>query len=98
MTFRFCDEGDYGVGWITSERVARTSHALAVEGRVWLVDPVRWDDALDRARLLGEPSGVIQLLDRHNRDCAAIASKLGVPLLRVPDRLDQPVQRDAERR
>ena len=34
---------------------------------------------------LGEPAGVVQLLDRHNRDCAAVAAELGVPHLVVPD-------------
>ena len=92
MTFRFCDEGDYGFGWITDERVPRTSHALSVDGRVWLIDAARWADALERARSLGEPAGVIQLLDRHNRDCATIASELGVPMLRVPDRLESPFE------
>ena len=92
MTFRYCDESDYGFGWIAEERVARTSHALAVEGRVWLFDAVLWPDALERARSLGEPAAVIQLLDRHNRDCAAVAAQLGVPHLRVPDRVDAPVE------
>jgi hypothetical protein len=92
LTFRFCDESDYGFGWIPHERLVRTSHALAVEGRVWLVDVVVWPDALERARSLGEPAGVIQLLDRHNRDCADVAAQLGVPHLRVPDRLDAPLQ------
>ena len=92
MTFRFCDESDFGFGWIAQERIARTSHALAADGRVWLVDPVRWPDAIDRARTLGEPVGVIQLLDRHSRDCAAIASELDVALLRVPERLDAPFE------
>jgi hypothetical protein len=59
---------------------------------VWLIDPVRWPDALERARSLGEPAGVVQLLDRHNRDCSAIASELDVPLLRVPERLDAPLE------
>ena len=92
MTFRLCDESDFGFGWITDERLPRTSHALAVDGRVWLVDPLLWPEALERVRSLGEPAGVIQLLDRHNRDCAAIASELGVPLLRVPERLDAPFE------
>ncbi len=92
MTFRFCDESDDGFGWIAEERVARTSHALAVDGPIWLVDPVLWPDALERARGLGEPAGVIQLLDRHNRDCADIAAQLGVPHLRVPDRVDAPLE------
>ena len=92
MTFRFVDESDDGFGWIVEERVARTSHALAVDGRVWLVDAVLWPDALERARALGEPAGVVQLLDRHNRDCAEIAAELGVPHLRVPDRVDAPLE------
>jgi hypothetical protein len=92
LTFRFCDESDYGFGWIPHERLVRTSHALAVEGRVWLVDALLWPDALERARSLGEPAGVIQLLDRHSRDCADVAAQLGVPHLRVPDRLDAPFQ------
>ena len=63
----------------------RTSHALLVDGKVWLVDPVAFDEALDRAAGLGEIAGVLQLLDRHNRDCAPLAERFGVPLLKVPD-------------
>lgn len=58
----------------------RASHALAVEGRVWLVDPVDAPELEARIRLLGEPAGVVQLLDRHGRDCAAWAARLGVPM------------------
>ena len=64
--------------------MTRTSHALAADGRVWLVDPVLWPEALERASSLGDPAGVLQLLDRHNRDSAAIAQQLGVPHLVVP--------------
>ena len=92
MTFRFCDETDGAFGWIADQRLARTSHALEVDGRVWLVDAVLWPDALARAHALGEPAGVIQLLDRHNRDCADVAAQLGVPHLRVPDRIDAPLE------
>jgi hypothetical protein len=35
-------------------------------------------------RALGEPAGVLQLLNRHNRACAAFAERLGVPHHRVP--------------
>jgi hypothetical protein len=65
--------------------MTRTSHALAAAGKVWLIDPVDWSDAIDRALALGEPAGVLQLLDRHNRDCAALAERLDVPLLVAPD-------------
>ena len=81
--FRFCDEGDYGFGWIAEEKLRRASHALAADGRVWLVDPVEWPEAEDRARSLGDIAGVVQLLDRHNRDAAAIAQRLGIPHLRL---------------
>ena len=33
---------------------------------------------------LGPPAGVIQLLDRHNRDCAEIASASGRPSQAAP--------------
>jgi hypothetical protein len=88
MMFGFCDDlGPDGFGWIVEEAMTRTSHALAADGRVWLVDALDWPEAIDRALGLGEPAGVIQLLDRHNRDCAALAERLGVPLLVVPDAL-----------
>ncbi len=88
MTFRFCDDlGAHGFGWIADEAMARTSHALAAEARVWLVDPVAWPDAIDRARTLGEPAGVIQLLDRHGRDCAALAARLRIPHVVAPAEL-----------
>jgi hypothetical protein len=88
MTFRFCDErGARGFSWIVEERATRTSHALAADGRVWLIDALDWPDAVERARGLGDPAGVIQLLDRHNRDCSALASRLAVPHVLVPDEL-----------
>ena len=66
-------------GWIQEDRAQRTSHALAADGRVWLFDVVD-DPELDaRVRELGEPAAVVQLLDRHNRDCAAVAQRLGRP-------------------
>jgi len=88
VRFRVCDDlGRDGFGWTVEEAAARTSHALAAEGKVWLVDALDWPDAIDRALALGEPAGVIQLLDRHNRDCAALAARLGVPHLVVPAEL-----------
>src|SRR5438270_11453359 len=61
----------------------RTSHALPVAGRVWLIDPVDDPELEERVRALGEPAGVLQLLDRHNRGCAAWSRRLGVPHLRA---------------
>jgi len=81
---RLCDETEWGFGWLQEERLQRTSHALRAEGRVWLFDPVDSPGVEERIRALGEPAGVIQLLDRHGRDCAALAERLGVPLHEMP--------------
>ena len=35
-------------------------------------------------RALGRPAGVIQLLDRHGRDCAPVSARLGVPIWITP--------------
>jgi hypothetical protein len=85
---RVCDgRGRHGFSWIVDEPATRTSHVLAAGGRSWLVDPVDWPEAIDRARELGEPAGVLQLLDRHNRDCSILAARLGVPHLVTPDEI-----------
>lgn len=79
------DAEDHSLGrtWVVAEPMERAYHALVDEGRVWLVDPL--DRELDGIAELGEPAGVLQLLDRHNRDCAEVAQRLGVPHLKVPD-------------
>ena len=74
-----------GLTWIEQTRMLRTAHALTDGERVWLIDPFEDQPALEAARSLGSPAGVLQLLDRHNRDCQSIASALGVPLLRLPE-------------
>jgi hypothetical protein len=88
MQARLCDDrGAAGFSWVVEEAMTRTSHALVEDGRLWLVDPVDWPVAVDRATALGTPVGVLQLLDRHNRDCAEIAERLGVPHLVTPSAL-----------
>ena len=84
---RIVDESSGVLGWIEEERLQRASHALAADGRVWLVDVVDRPELDDRVRALGEPAGVVQLLDRHNRDCAVVAERLGVPHHVVPGEL-----------
>ena len=82
--FESIEESAAGLTWTVREPIARSSHALVDGGRVWLVDPT-WGPAITgRVATLGEPSGVIQLLDRHNRDCATVAAQLGVQHYRVP--------------
>jgi hypothetical protein len=81
----FNDEFEHGFGWSTDEeRIPRTSHAIRASGRVWLLDVVDGDGLDERIAALGEPAAVVQLLDRHNRDCAAVADRLGVPLHVTP--------------
>jgi hypothetical protein len=81
VELRFVDELDVGFGWIAAEPayVQRASHALAHDGRVWLVDPVDGSGLDERVRVLGTPVGVVQLVDRHERDCATLAARYGVP-------------------
>ena len=84
MEVRWVDEGPWGFGWWAREARARTSHALIADGGVWLVDPIDAPGLEEKVRAAGEPRGVIQLLDRHNRDCASLAAHFGVPHLVVP--------------
>lgn len=88
LRVRFCDEFDGGFGWIVDEFMLRCSHALVSDGRVWVIDPVDGVGVEERIRAAGAPAGVLQLLDRHNRDCARLAERLSVPHLAVPE---QPV-------
>lgn len=78
------DEFAGGFGWIEAGFMQRCSHALVADGRVWLIDPVDEDGVEERVRASGSPAGVIQLLDRHKRDCAGLATRLGVPHHVVP--------------
>jgi hypothetical protein len=82
--FSFCDEIEGGFGWQVDERMQRTSHALAGHDGVWIFDPIAWAPALERIPELGVPAGVVQLLDRHKRDCAEVAKHFGVPHYVVP--------------
>jgi hypothetical protein len=80
----WCDEFDAGFGWVEeSGFMRRCGHALVADGRVWLVDPFDVPGLEERVREAGEPAGVIQLLDRHNRDCAELARRFRVPHHRI---------------
>lgn len=85
MALKSLEEHALGLTWVMAEPLQRASHALrADDGRVWLVDPVDEPDALARAAALGPAAAVLQLLDRHARDGAALAARLGVPHLAMP--------------
>lgn len=81
---RFCDEFDAGFGWIVDEFLERCSHAFVADGKVWVIDPVAGDGVEERIRAAGEPAGVLQLLNRHNRDSAELAERLSVPHHLIP--------------
>jgi len=81
------DESAVGITWIQDEPMARASHALVSDGRVWIVDPIEDEEALAKVAELGETVAVFQLLDRHNRDSAKVADRFGVPLVILPDEL-----------
>ncbi len=77
------------VTWVEPEPawMARAASAVALtDGSVWVFDP--FDDgtgeAEERVRALGPVAGVVQLLDRHRRDCAAWARRFGVAHHVVP--------------
>jgi hypothetical protein len=78
-------EHPLGVTWVIEEAMARASHALAHDGRVWLVDVVDEPEALARATSLGEVAAVLQLFVAHNRDGEPVAERLGVPFMKLPD-------------
>jgi hypothetical protein len=84
VQIRDCDEFGDGFGWIADEFLQRCSHALVADGRVWLIDALDREGLDERVRAAGAPAGVIQLIDRHARDCAALATRLGVPRHVVP--------------
>jgi hypothetical protein len=81
-------EHPLGLSWTMDESMARSSHALNDDGRIWLVDPVDDNVAIERMKDLGEVAGVIQLLDRHRRDCAALADRFDAPLYATANSID----------
>jgi hypothetical protein len=81
VALKFSDEFEHGFSWsLEKETIPRTSHAVRSGSDVWLTDVVDGPGLDERIRELGDPAGVIQLLDRHERDCPAVAARLGVPL------------------
>jgi hypothetical protein len=85
MAIRELTEHPLGVTWVADDALQRAAHALAHEGRVWLVDPFEDEEALTRAAALGEIAGVLQLFIGHGRDGKRLAQRLNVPFLELPD-------------
>ncbi len=84
--FREIDRWDGGVGWIAhpEETMERASHALAVDGEVWVIDPVDAPGVDDLLAEFGDVAGVVVALDRHKRDAAAVARRHDVSVY-IPD-------------
>ena len=85
MAVRELTEHPLGLTWVMDEALTRSSHALAHDGKVWLIDPVADDEALERAAALGEIVGVLQLFVAHERDGKALAERFGVPFQSLPE-------------
>jgi hypothetical protein len=85
MAVRTFDEHALGLSWVGEDYLSRAAHALAIDGRVWFVDPFEADDAIERGAALGEPAGVVQLYFDHDRAGKAVAERLGVPHYRLVD-------------
>lgn len=71
-----------GLSWRPADEpgIARTSHALVDEGRVWLIDPIEAAGIDSEIMDLGEVAGVVVLLNRHMRDADRFALRYDVPL------------------
>ena len=88
MATRLIDRSPVGITWVIDEPMARASHAIVADGRVWIIDPVDDPEAMAEIETLGEPAAVVQLLDRHNRDSKAVAERFEVDLLRLPESIE----------
>jgi len=74
------DRGSFA--WIPAgDPLDRASSAIVVEGGCLVVDPVDVEGLDAALAALGPVLGVVTLLDRHQRDAAALSERLGVPRL-----------------
>ena len=76
------DRFEDGVGWIAypDETMQRASHAVMGDEGLWVIDPVDATGLDDLLAEYGDVAGVVVLLDRHERDAAAVASRHDVPV------------------
>lgn len=80
------EEHELGFSWLPDpgETMERACHVARLGGGVWIIDPVDVPGLDERIAKVGEPAGVLQLLDRHARDCRRLADRHRVPHHRVP--------------
>ena len=92
---------DRGASWLAhpDETMQRASHVLDTEAGAIVVDPVDAEGIDELFAEFGEVAGVVILLNRHKRDCAAVATRHDVPvyvpdaLAGVEDDIDAPTER-----
>ena len=58
----------------------RSSTALAVDGKVWLIDPERTEGIESEIEALGSPAGIISLVGWHDRSVDWYAARYGIPV------------------
>ncbi|MFC7250642.1 hypothetical protein ACFQJ5_12435 [Halomicroarcula sp. GCM10025324] len=95
------DRWERGASWIAypDEAMERASHVLSTDAGVFVVDPVDAEGIDDLFAEFGDVAGVVLLLARHKRDCAAVARRHDVPVYvpdwmsGVEDDIDAPVER-----
>jgi hypothetical protein len=58
----------------------QSSTALAVDGKVWLFDPLRMEGLEREIGALGEAAGIVSTIGWHDRDVDWFASLYGVPV------------------
>lgn len=76
---RWIEHDDHLITWLAypSEPLRRASHALRLDGRWYLVDPLDTGDLDDRLTDIG---GIVVLFERHWRDARSLARRYDVPL------------------
>jgi hypothetical protein len=79
-TLRVIDRFPEGFSWRGEGEgfMCRASHALLVDGRVWLIDPIDADGLDAELAALGPAAGVMLTMGRHRRDVASLARRLEV--------------------
>lgn len=70
----------HGFAWMPmpDHFMRRSSTALAVDGKIWLIDPLKMDGIEREIAALGEPAGVISTVGWHDRDVDWFAALYGV--------------------
>jgi hypothetical protein len=80
------DDWEHGISWYAhpEEKGTRTSHAIALDDGVWLLDPLDAPDVDAAFEPLGTVEGVVVCSSYHARDAQIFAERHDVPLY-VPE-------------